>query len=301
MTEYDLPWKEVLDAYLKDFLELCLPEVHAGIDWNSPIENHEQELPHLFPKSLTAGRVADKLFRAKFLGSEQPTWFMIHTEVQVARQADFAQRMFTCYYRILDRFEEPVVCIGIIGDGSKSWRPKTWEVDVLGCQLRFSYPIVKLQDFTDEIERLNISRNPFATVIASHLRAQASAGNPNVRFGFKVDLVRSLYEKQWQADQVRKLFRFIDWVMDLPETLEIQFMDTVKKIETEKEMTYVTSIERIARREGKAEGNIQLLQELLGIPVSSDTELEQMDAERLQALLKELRQSFDSRAGKQGS
>ena len=172
---------------------------------------------------------------------------------------------------------------------------------MLGCQLRFSYPIVKLQDFTDEIERLNISRNPFATVIASHLRAQASAGNPNVRFGFKVDLVRNLYEKQWQADEIRKLFRFIDWVMDLPETLEIQFMDTVKKIETEKEMTYVTSIERIARREGKAEGNIQLLQELLGIPVSSDAELEQMDAERLQALLKELRQSFNSRAGKQGS
>jgi hypothetical protein len=171
---------------------------------------------------------------------------------------------------------------------------------VLGCQLRFSYPIVKLRDFIDEIERLNISRNPFATVIASHLRAQASAGNPDVRYRFKVDLVRSLYEKQWQAEQVRKLFRFIDWVMDLPDAFEIQFRDTVKKIETEKEMAYVTSIERIARAEGKATGNIQLLQELLGIPVTSDTELDQMDAERLQALLKELRQAFDSRAGKQG-
>ena len=71
-------------------------------------------------------------------------------------------------------------------------------------------------------------------------------------------------------------------------------------------MVYVTSIERLAREEGRAEGraegkaqgHIQLLQELLGIPVSSDAELDQIDAGQLQALLKELRQRLDSRSGK---
>jgi len=299
MTEYDVPWKEVLDAYLKDFLELCLPHVHDGIDWSWPIENHEQELPHLFPNSLTSGRVADKLFRAKFKESEQATWFMIHTEVQVTRQVEFARRMFTCYYRILDRFEEPVVCIGILADGSKSWRPDTWEVDLLGCQLRFAYPVVKLQDFAADFESLKGSQNPFATVIASHLRAQSSTGNPDVRYRFKVDLVLSLYEKQWQAEQVRRLFRFIDWVMDLPAALELQFRESVKKIETEKQMPYVTSIERLARTEGKAEGKIegkiQLLQDLLGLPPTSDSELEAMGAEQLEVLFLELRQRLDSR------
>ncbi len=28
-------------------------DIHNGIDWSIPIENHEQELPHLFPKSVT--------------------------------------------------------------------------------------------------------------------------------------------------------------------------------------------------------------------------------------------------------
>ena len=185
MTDYDVPWKEVLDAYLNDFLELCLPHIHAGIDWNSPIENHEQELPQLFPNSQTADRVADKLFRARFKASNQPTWLMIHTEVQVTRQAEFAQRMFTCYYRILDRFQEPVVCIGILGDSSKSWRPDTWEVDTLGCQLRFAFPVVKLQDFAASIENLQNSPNPFATVIASHLRAQVSTGSPEAVIDLK--------------------------------------------------------------------------------------------------------------------
>ncbi len=307
MTEYDVPWKEVLDAYLRDFLALCLPRIHDGIDWSCPIENHEQELPHLFPQSRAAGRVADKLFRAKFKGSDQLTWFMLHTEVQVSRQMEFAKRMYTCYYRIFDRFQEPVVCIGILGDTSKSWRPHTWNVDVFGCQLRFTYPIVKLQDFAANIESLKNSPNPFATVIAAHLRAQTSMGNPDARFSFKVDLVRSLYEKKWQPDQVRRLFRFIDWVMDLPKAFELQFRHTLKKIEMEKNMPYVTSIERLAKNEGKIEGKtegklegklegkIQLLQDLLGLPIMSDAELESMGAQQMHALLAELRQRFDAR------
>ncbi len=257
MTEYDVPWKEVLDAYLKGFLELCLPDIHNGIDWSIPIENHEQELPHLFPKSVTPGRVADKLFRAQFRGNALPTWFLIHTEVQVTRQSDFAERMFTCYYRILDRFQEPVVCIGVLGDDSKSWRPSSWQVDTLGCQLHFSYPTVKLQDFANQIEELKESTNPFATVIAAHLRAQSTSHEPDNRFRFKVELARSLYEKLWPAEQVRSLFRFIDWVMDLPSDFELQFRDALQQFEKEKNMPYVTSIERIAKGEGKAEEKLR--------------------------------------------
>lgn len=76
-------------------------------------------------------------------------------------------------------------------------------------------------------------------------------------------------------------------------------------------MLYVTSTERLARLEGliegliegrleaKAEnrlrGRIELLQELLKLPASSDEELEAMSMEQLQALYSELRARFDSR------
>jgi hypothetical protein len=247
--------------------------------------------------------VADKLFRAKFKQSAQPTWFLIHTEVQVTRQADFAQRMFTCYYRILDRFHEPVVCIGILGDNSKTWRPDIWEANLLGCRLLFEFPVIKLQDFANKIVDLQNSPNPFATVIASHLRAQASTDSPEERYRFKVDLVRTLYEKNWQADQVRQLFRFIDWVMDLPTAMEIQFRDVLTQIEMEKHMRYVTSIERLAKIEGKIEGKnegkikgkIQLLQDLLGLRISSDDEIDAMTASELETLYLDLRQRVVSR------
>ena len=56
--------------------------------------------------------------------------------------------------------------------------------------------------------------------------------------------------------------------MDLPPGLELEFKDVLNEIERENNMPYVTSVERLAKVEGRLEGRIQLLQELLGVPVS---------------------------------
>ncbi len=113
---------------------------------------------------------------------------------------------------------------------------------------------MKLQDFANQIEELKESTNPFATVIAAHLRAQSTSNSPDTRFRFKIELARSLYEKLWPAEQVRSLFRFIDWVMDLPVDFELQFRYALQQIEKEKNMPYVTSIERIAKVKEKPRG-----------------------------------------------
>ena len=60
-------------------------------------------------------------------------------------------------------------------------------------------------------------------------------------------------------------------------------------------MPYVTSIEKLARNEGKVEGKIQLLQDLFGLPVTSDEELERMSVEQMESLLLELRKRLDAR------
>ena len=79
--------------------------------------------------------------------------------------------------------------------------------------------------------------------------------------------------------------------------------DTLMQIESEKHMPYLTSIERLAKDEGKIEGKIQgkiegkiqLLQDLLGLPVMSDSLLEGMTTQQLESLYTDLRQRVDSR------
>jgi hypothetical protein len=67
----------------------------------------------------------------------------------------------------------------------------------------------------------------------------------------------------------------------------------------EKHMRYVTSIERLAKIEGKNEGKIkgkiQLLQDLLGLRISSDDEIDAMTASELETLYLDLRQRVVSR------
>jgi hypothetical protein len=44
-NDYDGAWKAALDVYLKEFLELCFPSIHAAIDWSRSYRFLETELP----------------------------------------------------------------------------------------------------------------------------------------------------------------------------------------------------------------------------------------------------------------
>ncbi len=50
------------------------------------------------------------------------------------------------------------------------------------------------------------------------------------------------------------MFEFVDWIMTLPEELENGLWDEIQEMEKEKEMEYITSVQRIGRREGRREG-----------------------------------------------
>jgi len=50
------------------------------------------------------------------------------------------------------------------------------------------------------------------------------------------------------------LFRFIDWPLALPDELDQQIQQTIRGLEEERAMPYVTSIERMGREQGLVEG-----------------------------------------------
>ena len=57
-----------------------------------------------------------------------------------------------------------------------------------------------------------------------------------------------------KREQVRQLFRVLDWFMALPPELEQSFRTEFARFEEARGMPYVTSIERLAREEGRQEG-----------------------------------------------
>lgn len=108
------------------------------------------------------------------------------------------------------------------------------------------------------------STNPFAQVVLAHLKTRETHGDPASRFDWKVRLVRNLYERGFSPKDVRELFRLMDWLMVLPPPLVSVFRQEMAKIQEEKRMPYITSIERLGRREGMREGIEALLQVRFG-------------------------------------
>lgn len=252
-TDYDSPWKEALDRYLAAFLALCFPAIHAAIDWSRGHEFLDKELQQVVREAEQGRQLVDKLVKVwQHDGAE--TWVLIHIEVQGQPEVDFAERMYRYHYRLFDRYHRPVVSLAVLSDARRTWRPREHVSALWGCEIRFRFPIVKLLDYNGQWDKLEQSDNPFAVVVMAHLTALATRRKPASRLEEKLRLVRRLYERGYARADVLELFRFIDWLLVLPDAAERQFRTLLYRYEEDRAMTYVTSIERDAIQQGLEQG-----------------------------------------------
>jgi hypothetical protein len=92
----DSAWKEILDAYFKEFVELCLQDLYALIDWEKPWTSLDKELHAITKDGITGKRLVDKLFSI-YLKTGEEHWVLIHIEIQGEPEATFPKRMFVCF------------------------------------------------------------------------------------------------------------------------------------------------------------------------------------------------------------
>lgn len=250
-ADFDSPWKAALERYLPDFLAFFFPVAAADIDWRQGYVFLDGELQKIVRDAKLGRRLADKLVQvARHDGSE--TWVLIHIEVQNRRERDFARRMFIYYTRILDRFNQHVVSLAVLGDQGSGWRPDQFNLELWGCALSFRFPIVKLSDYRRFRTELEANGNPFATVVLAHLSAQETRKHPGRRRVAKVALTRRLYELGYERADILELFRFIDWLLQLPADLEAAFDAELRQYEEGIGVSYITSIERRGIAQGIA-------------------------------------------------
>ena len=206
-------------------------------------------------------RLVDKLVKIYRTGGEE-TWVLVHVEVQSQEESNFAQRMYVYHYRIFDRYQRSIASLAVLGDERATWRPNQFSDELWGCEVRFRFPVVKLLDYEQRWQELEASRNPFATVVMAHLKAQETRNDARERFSSKLYLTRRLYEQGYEREDVINLFRFIDWVMSLPQELEQDFWREVIQLQEERRMPYITSIERIGIQKG-IEQSLQQMRQIL--------------------------------------
>lgn len=164
--------------------------------------------------------------------------------------------MYSYNYRLRDRYNCSVVSLAILTDDSKKWRPSGFQDELWGCSTDFKFPIVKLLDNQENWTALEASRNPFTVVVMAQLKTKETSNKPQERKEWRYQLTTMLYDQGYGEQDVIELHAFLDWMMRLPEELERQFQIELKAFEEAKQMKYVTTIERMAKQEGKMEERI---------------------------------------------
>jgi hypothetical protein len=116
----------------------------------------------------------------------------------------------------------------------------------------------KLADYEQRWDELESNLNPFAIMVMAHLKTKATRNDSEDRLKWKLALVKQLYERGYQREDILELFRFIDWLLLLPEELRQRFDDQLHEYEAAMNRPYITSIEQRGIQQGIQQG--QMLQ-----------------------------------------
>ena len=169
MPDFDIAWKEALDALFEPFMAFFFPDAYRDIDWARRFEMLDKELQQISPESEQGRRVVDKLVKV-WRTNGQDEWVLVHIEVQSQPDTEFAQRMYVYNYRLFDRYNRRVASFAVLGDDRPAWRPKRFGYELWGTKVGIEFATAKLLDYAADEAALEANPNPFAVVVLAHLK-----------------------------------------------------------------------------------------------------------------------------------
>lgn len=209
MKRDDTLWKGILENVFDNFLRFFFKDADELFDFEKGFQFLDKELEQLFPiENGEAPKFVDKLVKV-FTKAGTEDWILVHVEVQGYNDKDFAKRMFTYFYRILDKYGKPVTAIAIFSDTNKKFHPKVYEYNYLGTRNTFRFKTYKILDQDEAL--LAKDDNPFAIVVLTVLLAlRKKVILDDDLLSLKLQIFRNLYRRNIDERKMRGLKTFLN-------------------------------------------------------------------------------------------
>ncbi|MCF2443493.1 hypothetical protein L0657_05945 [Dyadobacter sp. CY345] len=258
----DALWKGLLENIFDDFLRFFFPNADEVFDIKKGFTYLDKELSDLFStEESIAPKHVDKLVKVLTKKGETK-WILAHIEVQGQKDKDFSLRMFTYYYRILDRYRVPITAIAVFTDANKSYHINSYETNFMGTVNSFKFNTCKVLD-QDE-KQLEDDDNPFSIAILTVLLGLKSKRlNDEQLFNLKFRLLRNLYTRNIPKKKIDGLLLFLQlYVRFENKDYKVKFEQVIEELTENKNTMGIREfvLER-AKKEGKAEGKEEGLQQ----------------------------------------
>jgi hypothetical protein len=252
-----------MEEVFPDLLRFIYPDADDEYNMERGFEFLDKELAELNPQpdEEKDSRFADKLVKVYHRDGVEE-WVLLHVEVQGDTQDRdaFAERMYTYFYRIRDRYPGRLVSALAIFTGENGNRmPGKYSYEYRGTRLTYEYPTVSILDYSDE--ELDKSSNPFAqVVVAAKMRLQEGKVPEDELLNNKLLAARKLTEKGFGMEKIRAIFNFLrNYVLfEKPETNR-----KFDKLFKETDKTSVMNTVEYLKMEGKEEAAAAFVENLL--------------------------------------
>ena len=140
----------------------------------------------------------------------------------------------------------------ILADLNKDWVPEEDRFQLGSFETRMRFPVCKL--VRKLAEEWHEDQSLPVQVARAQVEGLKTAGDAEARYRAKWQLVRGFYAAGNNGEELREVFRVLDWMLHLREDLGRRFVQKLRALEEELHMPYVTSVERYAREDGLTEG-----------------------------------------------
>jgi Putative transposase, YhgA-like len=232
-SENDSVWKETVKEDFPSFMRLFFAPEAEDIDWNKPHKFLDADLRKLTAASQHKNRLADKLVRVEYKDGKRG-FLLIHLEIQSYADVEFSRRMFIYFYRIFENNVEleegDVISIVLLAKEEAAEISDRFEFKKGRFELLFKYPVEKLWEYQSRRADFEGSNNFFYLLIAIHLRS-LEAKNQQQMYDNKLEFYKLLLEKGFASEDVVKLYKFLDWSIQMPKYLEARFTAAVEELD----------------------------------------------------------------------
>jgi hypothetical protein len=137
--DWDSPWKETLQHFLRAVLAFFFPDLHDAIDWSKGYESLDKEFQQIVADAKAGRGLADKLFKV-WRRDGRELWLLVHVEVQGRVERRFGRRMFRYNIRCFELYDRRVVSLAILCDDAPDWRPKGFAYGGWGSRTGIRFP-----------------------------------------------------------------------------------------------------------------------------------------------------------------
>ncbi|WP_203248492.1 RpnC/YadD family protein [Sporosarcina beigongshangi] len=226
-VKHDQIFKELINNFFAEFLDVFFPEVHAGLDFESVKPLSEELYTDLIKGE---NRRVDIVIEAKLRGAD--TLIIVHMEPQSTYQDDFHKRMYLYFSLLYNKYRKPILPIAIF-----SYDGKYTELDEFTIEFPF-FHVLTFNFLMLELKKKNwkdyiTSDNPVAAALLGKMGYREDE-----KVQVKIEFLKMLTRMQLDPARSRFINDFFEQYVKLDAKEEVQFMREARRMESEGEFKF---------------------------------------------------------------